>query len=88
MNKREENFKIRTYDVDYKNDIKISSLLNYMQECASNHANELTFGYEYLNNKGLFWVLSRLKLNIYRYPEVNEELKITTWPKGTDKLFH
>jgi medium-chain acyl-[acyl-carrier-protein] hydrolase len=82
-----ETFKIRTYEVDFRNRIKLSAIFNYLQETASNNAEQLGFGYDDLIKDGLFWVLSRAKLNISKYLSVGEDIVIETWPKGIDKLF-
>jgi medium-chain acyl-[acyl-carrier-protein] hydrolase len=80
-------FKIRTFDVDFKNSVKLSSVFNFMQESASNNAEQLKFGYDDLIKKGLFWVLSRAKIHKLKYPTLGDDIIIETWPKGTDKLF-
>lgn len=82
-----EAHKIRTYEVDFNNVVKLSSVFNYMQEAASNNANQLKFGYDDLIKEGLFWVLSRAKIEISNYLKVGDDIIIETWPKRTDKLF-
>lgn len=82
-----EFFKIHTYDVDFKNKVRLSSIFNYMQEAATNHANHLKIGYDNLLEEDLFWVLSRVKIEIIHLPKLGDEIRIETWPKGTDKLF-
>ncbi|WP_432407588.1 acyl-[acyl-carrier-protein] thioesterase [Wukongibacter sp. M2B1] len=82
-----ENFKIHTYDTDFNNNVKLSSILNFMQEVATNHANSLKIGLNELSQEGLFWVLSRVKIEMIDFPKIGDEIKIETWPKGIDKLF-
>ena len=82
-----EYFKIRIYDVDFNNKVKLSSIFNFMQEVATSHAANLNVGLDDLLENGLFWVLSRVKLEILQYPTLGEEIKVETWPKGIDKLF-
>lgn len=83
----EETFKIHTYDVDFKNQVKISSIFNYMQESATNHANHLKIGYANLSKEDLFWVLSRVKIEIINLPKLGDKIRVETWPKRIDKLF-
>lgn len=85
--KWKESFKIRTYDVDFNNKVKLSSIFNFMQEVATNHADNLNVGLDDLLENGLFWVLSRVKVEVLQYPTLGEEIKVETWPKGVDKLF-
>lgn len=83
----EESFNVRIYDTDFNNKIKISSIFNYMQEAATNHADHLNWGREELIDKKLFWVLSRVRVDVLDFPEFGDKVKIETWPKGIEKLF-
>ena len=82
-----EPFKIKSFDINTTGKLKLSSLFEYLQEVAGNHAENIEVGYDQLQEKNLFWVLSRMKLNIERLPKWNETIEIATWPKGIDKLF-
>jgi acyl-ACP thioesterase len=82
----QEETSIKAYEVDFKNKLKISSIFNYMQEAAGNHAEHLGIGYDALAKAGLFWILSRMKVSISRYPAMGEKVSIETWPKGIDRL--
>ncbi|TYB31541.1 MAG: hypothetical protein FXF47_02815 [Candidatus Mcinerneyibacterium aminivorans] len=83
----EESFKVRTFDVNINNRIKLNSLINFIQEAAANHATHLKVGRNHLIKENLFWVLSRAKIEIDRYPDLGEEITVRTWPKGIDRLF-
>jgi acyl-ACP thioesterase len=83
----EEDIKIKVYETDLNGKLKLSSLFNYFQEAAGNHASNLNVGYFQLKEKNLFWVLSRIKVFINRMPDWGEQIRIETWPKGIDKLF-
>lgn len=82
-----EEFFVKSYEVDYNKRTKLNSLFNYMQEAAYNHACRLGAGYEELTRQGFLWVLSRVKIQIERYPEWEEKIKLETWPKGVNRLF-
>lgn len=83
----EETFKIKSYEADPSGNVRICSIFNYFQEVAGNHAANLNVGFDEMHKKGFFWVLSRIKINIHNLPLWGDEIKITTWPKGIDKLF-
>ncbi|WP_066494944.1 acyl-[acyl-carrier-protein] thioesterase [Abyssisolibacter fermentans] len=83
----EEQFKIRGYEVDYHNELKVSSIFNFMQIAAAKHADNSNYGIEKLKDSGIYWVLSRMKVRIYSYPTYETNLKVSTWAKGTDRLF-
>lgn len=83
----ETTLKIRAFDVDANNRLKVSTIFDYFQDAASNHAEELKVGYTDLIPKGYFWVLSWIKLEIIGYPKFMEEVKIETWGKKQHKLY-
>ncbi len=80
----EDGIFVRSYDVDSAGKLRLSSLFNYFQETAGQHATHLGAGYEVLQRRGLFWVLSRAKIRIHRLPAWGESVRLTTWPKGLD----
>lgn len=83
----EEILKVRSYDVDSNNRLKISSFFNYMQDAASMHAENLNVGWQALQREGLLWVLSWIKIEFENYPKFEDTVKIKTWPKGKHKLY-
>ena len=62
--------------------INMFSLMQYLQEIATGHADELGFGFERLSELGGYWVLSNMRIEIDRLPSRNEEVTIRTWPSG------
>ncbi|MDD3050682.1 MAG: thioesterase [Candidatus Cloacimonetes bacterium] len=78
---------VRNYETDHKGNIRLVSILNYLQETASNHAEEIGWGFSRLEEKGLFWVLSRMQIEIIRYPHWREKLTVKTWPSGVEKFY-
>ncbi|TVR89648.1 MAG: hypothetical protein EA428_09750 [Spirochaetaceae bacterium] len=78
----EEPVRIHTFDVGPDNRATAPALGKYLQEAASRQAASLGFGYDNLGENDLFWVLSRLAVEVYRYPRWNEELSLYTWPAG------
>src|SRR4030042_2091989 len=82
-----EKFKVRTYETDFNNNVKISSLFDYMQEAAANHAGSLDYGYKVLSKKNQAWILSRAVIELYGNAGFTDELTVETWAKSIDKLF-
>ncbi len=59
-----------------------------MTAAANKHIDLLGEGYRALLDQGLVWVLSRMKLHFLRFPHVEEQITIRTWPKTIQqKLF-
>ena len=78
---------VHSYDVDFNSRLNVFSLFNYFQEIAWEHAAILHFGLEDLSAKNLFWVLSRVRVEIERLPLWTEKLTLITYPRGNDGLF-
>lgn len=78
---------ISTYDVDFLNQLRIDSIFNYVQEAASNSAENLGWGYDALNKHGLFWVLTRASIQLKHTLYSGNQIEIETWPKGLEGIF-
>ncbi len=78
---------VRSYEVDATGYFSMQAICNHLQDIAWEHAGRLGFGYEQLAQKGFFWVLSRLKIEIMKYPLWNDKVILKTWPRGSEKLF-
>ena len=83
----EETFKIRSYQVDVRRQLRVSDLCQLMQETAWNHANFHGLGYAALMEKKLAWILSRQLLHIETFPNWNDAITVQTWSTGHDRLF-
>jgi acyl-ACP thioesterase len=83
----EESKLVNAYDVDLNNKLKLNALFNYLQETASNHADNLNLGFNDLIVKDLGWVLSWAKVEITTFPGFGETIKVKTWPKCRYKLY-
>ncbi|MDR2802057.1 MAG: hypothetical protein LBB31_02430 [Prevotellaceae bacterium] len=81
-----EEYIVPTYHVDFDRKITAPNLLLLLQEAAWKHANQHGFGYSHLQERGLFWVLAKLKLVMYRYPHWRDTLRIETWGKPPELL--
>ena len=56
-------------------------------EVATEHANALGIGYAALITKNMGWVLSRLSIEMTRYPVINEHYTLTTWIETYNRHF-
>jgi acyl-ACP thioesterase len=80
--------RVESFDADLHNSLKISSIFNYMQDIAALHADKLGIGYNILQEKQIFWVLSWAKVEIKSLPSYGETMKIQTWAKGKERLYY
>ena len=71
---------------DYNDRLLTKSLLNIFQDVASFHAEELGVGFQSMLEKNLYWVLSRIKLDIIKMPTPNQTVIVETWPLVKGKI--
>lgn len=67
-------------EVDFKDELKISTVLSYMEEVACSSADELGFGYEYVKGKGYAFFVSNICCEFYKPIPLGREVVIKTWP--------
>lgn len=81
------NYHIELRDVDFTKKLKLSALFGYFQDIASMAAYNLGVGISILEQKyNVAWALIRIRVDIIRTPEWNEEITIETWPQEPKKL--
>jgi acyl-ACP thioesterase len=83
----EEAYRLRSYEVDFQNRLRLSALFHFMQETASNQIERQGVGIDVLRADNLAWVLSRLLIVMDRCPGWGEEILVRTWPRGIARLF-
>ena len=86
MNKLSKEFSAPCYDFDYLMNFKPSSILNYFQEIAGEHANLLKVGKEELSPNGVYWVLSKISVNFYNKMQYGNALKLITAPRPKNRI--
>lgn len=83
-----DEYKIHSYEMDARGKGNLQILCKFMQESAYNHAENMRVGFSHLTEQQLFWILSRLKIRILKYPEWNDMITIHTWHSARDRLFY
>jgi acyl-ACP thioesterase len=81
-----ERFRVRSYEADPLGRLQVPILCRLLQEVATAHAAELGVAVEALIDRGVAWVLSRLDLRMARWPRVDDDLIIETWPAAMNRL--
>lgn len=83
----EKNYTVQVSEIDFKEQLKLSSLFVYLQDMATEHANRIGVGRDVIYAKyGIIWVLNRIRVDVIRYPKFKEEIKIETWPEQPEKV--
>ena len=87
MIKHIQDFTIPCYNTDASWRLKPSAFMDLAQEAAGLHAVYLGFGYDDLIKTKTAWVLSRVHVEFPDTPLWREEMTLTTWHKGLNRLF-
>ena len=78
---------LRYSDCDFKDEIKLSSLLSLTQEAACASADELGFGYDDLKPKGLGFIVVHTYCAFRRPILLGDALTVETWPLPPRHVF-
>ena len=87
MKKYIQNHTIQCFDTDAAWRLKPASFMNMAQEAAGQHAVHLGFGYDDLIVNNTAWILSRVHVEFVDTPKWREDVTLTTWHKGLNRLF-
>lgn len=87
MNRLIQKHTIPCYQTDSKWRLKPASFMDLAQEAANTHAAILGFGYDDLIQSRTAWVLSRVNIHFLKSPLWRDEVTLTTWHKGLERLF-
>lgn len=81
-------YKVRPHETGYGMTMQPRALLDYLQDAAFKHSIQLGFSVFDLFPRGLTWVLSRYHVEIDRFPQEGESVRIRTWYPGPQKPFY
>ena len=81
-----QSFEITDLHVDCYGRLLPSKILYLMQEAAGNHFAQLAMDYDTLAQRGLFWAVTRHKVQINRLPMRGETIRLETWPMPTTRV--
>lgn len=72
--------RIRYSEVNSERELTLSSLLDYLQDCCTFQSEDMGVGVEYLTREHVAWVLSSWQVEILRFPQMGDRVKVSTWP--------
>ena len=81
-----KDYEIRYTDVDFNDNLKLSSLLSVMEQSACLSADELGFGYSVLQPKKLGFILVNWYIEFTKPVVLGDVLTIHTWPIKPKRL--
>ncbi|WP_432822338.1 acyl-[acyl-carrier-protein] thioesterase [Trichloromonas sp.] len=80
-------YRVRYYEVDHRARVRPVTILDYLQDAASEHTIRLGIAVADLRPRNLTWVLSRTQARFLHYPHAGDCLRVQTWPSGREGLF-
>ena len=85
MNVFKKNFHIPASGADRFDRLRLSQILDYLQEVAGDHSALLGTSRDILKEKQLFWAVLRHRVQITRLPRAGEDITVETWPMPTTR---
>lgn len=75
--------KIDYAEVDADFSQNLGSFFKLIQEAAVLHSEQVGYDTQTLLDRGEVWILNALEAEIYRYPQLREEVRVVTWHKNS-----
>ena len=79
-------YEIRDNMVDCFGNLKPAQILFIAQDMGTKHCKELSLSYEALAGRGLFWAVTRHRVQITRMPRSGETIRVETWAMPTTRV--
>lgn len=76
----EVEYLLRATDFDCRYQLQPASVLELFQDAAGRHSIEMGVGYQQFAPKNLLWVLSGVRFQVIKTPEMYQRVKVITWP--------
>lgn len=81
-------FRVNTANTDMHKRLRPGAMLAHLIQSSIQHSERLQAGFETLSEQNLFWVLSRISIDIHQPLEWHEEAFSETWPKNLEKIMY
>lgn len=72
--------RIRYSEADDDGKVTFPAILDYFQDCSFFQSEDLQLGMEFLKKKQVAWVLVSWQIEVLRYPQIGEQIEVSTWP--------
>lgn len=80
-------FTIDAYLSDFRGKATLPMIGRFMLQAATKHAEERGFGYSDMTSRKRVWVLSRMAIEIFEYPQNDTVMVIKTWVASVNRIF-
>ena len=82
----EKEYELTDMQTDAFGRVKPSALLSFAQDIAGEHAAIISDNWQQLQEKHLFWAVTRHYLEVFTLPKVGETVRLKTWPMVTTRV--
>ncbi len=72
--------RIRYSECDHEKKLSLPALINYFQDCSTQHSEDIGMGFAYMEPLNVVWVLAAWQIVIHRFPKIGEKVEIGTLP--------
>lgn len=73
--------------LDEHGGLKMVSIMNYLQDAASEHAHQMGISGRHLATKGVGWVIQRYQITLHSFPEWLDTVTVRTFRKPYNNLY-
>ena len=73
-------FNVKYCEVDFKDELKVSTALAYLEEVACSSADELGFGYAFVKPRGYAFMVTNICCEFIKPVLLGENILVKTWP--------
>jgi len=80
-------FGIDAYLTDFRGKATLPMIGGFMLQAATKHAEERGFGYSAMTSQQRVWVLSRIAIEVFEYPNNDTVMVLKTWVASVNRLF-
>lgn len=80
-------FRLTAAQCNAQRELAPAMLIQQIIEVATEHADLLGVGFKRLQEDGNLWVLSRIAIDIHRYPRLLERYSLSTWIENYNRHF-
>lgn len=86
QNKLTKSITINSSDSDYASILSYPDIFALCMDIATDQSEQLGYDGWHLAPRGLFWVVTKYRIHIYRRPQQGERIDLTTWPEKPDRI--
>ena len=66
--------------------VKPSQILFFAQDAATSHCAQIGMDWDTMAEKGLFWAVTRTRVQIHRLPRLGQTVTVETWPMTNTRV--